>query len=72
LNEETKRNIRESLVYALQQLKSKTQIRLVIQEFYHSLNRKNLLLSHEVASEIAEAERLIDDLADNWKFVSNI
>jgi len=72
LNEDIKRNIRESLVYALQQLKSKTQIRLVIQEFYHSLNRKNLLLNHEAASEIAEAERLIDGLSDNWKFVSRI
>jgi len=66
-----KRNIRESLVYAVNQLKSKTKIRLVVQEFYHSLNRKQLLLNDEVESEIKEAMGLIEELAENWKYVSD-
>jgi len=72
LNTELKRNVRESLVYALAQVRNRTQIRLVIQEFYHSLNRKHLLLNHEAVEEIAEAEKLVEDLAENWKFVSDI
>jgi len=71
LSEELKRNIRESLAYALTQVKSETQIRLVIQEFYHSLNRKHLLLNYEVPVETAECWRIVEDLADSWKFVSN-
>jgi len=71
LSEELKRNIRESLAYALTQVKSETQIRLVIQEFYHSLNRKHFLLNHEVPEETAECWRIVKDIADSWKFVSN-
>ena len=56
LNEELKRNIRESLVYAIHSSSLQTwQKRLLIAEFYHSLNRKYLLLNYEVDDEIEKA-----------------
>jgi len=70
LDTDLKRNIRESLVYALTQVKNRAQIRLVIQEFYHSLNRKGILLNYEVPEEISLADQLVDDMAANWQFVS--
>ena len=49
MDEDLKRNIRESLVYSVySSLASKTERRLVVSEFFHSLNRKMVLFNCEV------------------------
>ena len=56
LDEILKRNIRESLTYALHTSQPDLlKKRLIISEFFHSLNRKGLLLNSEVEQLIAEA-----------------
>lgn len=68
MNEDLKRNIRESLVYALHSTvpskgeMSKTLKRLVISEFFHSLNRKMVLFNCEVEGEISQANVQLDGL----------
>ena len=64
MDETLKRNIRESLVYALQQVPDRLKKRLVISEFFHSLNRKGLLLNHEVEGLIKDAYQQIIALED--------
>jgi len=59
LSEDLKRNIRESLVYALKTSIPKEESwkrELVVEEFYTSLNRKNILLNYEAEEEIKKAK----------------
>jgi hypothetical protein len=64
LNEDLKRNIRESLVYAVfTSLKKSYQRRLVITEFYHSLNRKDILLNYETEEEVKKALEQLEALS---------
>lgn len=60
LDDYQKRNIRESLVYALSQVKDHTQRRLVIQEFYASLNRKKFIWNMEAEQETESALALLE------------
>lgn len=63
LDEDLKRNIRESLVYSVySSLASKTERRLVVSEFFHSLNRKMVLFNCEVEGEIGQANVQLEDL----------
>ena len=62
MNEDLKRNIRESLVYAVRSAKDRTVRRLVISEFFHSLNRKMLLLNYETQDLIDQAYAQLEDL----------
>lgn len=68
MDEDLKRNIRESLVYALHSTlpsmgeMSKTFKRLIISEFFHSLNRKMVLFNCEVEGEISQANAQLEDL----------
>lgn len=60
-----KRNIREALAYALHtSIKDMTFKRLVVQEFYVSLNRKGVLTNDETEEETAKAIRILECLAD--------
>jgi predicted metalloprotease with PDZ domain len=66
LNEDLKRNIRESLIYAVLQIQGrnkKTYRRLVITEFYHSLNRKSILLNYETEEEVKKALEQLEALS---------
>jgi hypothetical protein len=66
MDEDLKRNIRESLVYAVLQIQGrnkKTYRRLVIQEFYSSLNRKSILLNYEVEQEVKKALEQLEALS---------
>jgi endogenous inhibitor of DNA gyrase (YacG/DUF329 family) len=59
LSEDLKRNIRESLVHALKTSipKKESWMReLVVEEFYASLNRKNILLNYEAEEETKKAK----------------
>jgi hypothetical protein len=63
LSEDLKRNIRESLVYALKTSipKKESWMReLVVEEFYSSLNRKNILLNYEAEEEIKKAKEQLE------------
>jgi fructosamine-3-kinase len=63
LNEDLKRNIRESLVYSVYtSLSQGYQRRLVIYEFYNSLNRKAILYNNEVEEEIEKALEQLEKL----------
>jgi hypothetical protein len=63
LSETLKRNIRESLVYAVSTSNLQWyQRRLVIHEFYNSLNRKSLLFNHETEEEIDKAIKQLEQL----------
>jgi fructosamine-3-kinase len=63
LSEDVKRNIRESLVYSVYTSLSRNyQRRLVIHEFYHSLNRKAVLYNDEAQNEIEKALEQLEKL----------
>jgi len=63
LDEDLKRNIRESLVYAVySSLDDKRERRLVVSEFFNSLNRKMVLFNCEVEGEIGQANVQLEDL----------
>ena len=64
LDEYQKRNIRESLVYALGQVSNYTQQRLVIQEFYASLNRKQFIFIYETEEETEKALKQLKEIED--------
>lgn len=65
LDETVKRNIRESLVYALHTTQpGLLKKRLIVSEFFHSLNRKGLLLNSEVDVLIKEAYDQINALTE--------
>jgi hypothetical protein len=67
MNETLKRNIRESLIYALMQIQGRnkrTYRKLVIQEFYSSLNRKSILLNDEAENEISQATTQLEKLQE--------
>jgi hypothetical protein len=64
--EDLKRNIRESLVYATLQIQGRNKEmyrRLVITEFYHSLNRKDILLNYETEEEVKKALEQLEALS---------
>ncbi|MCR6692951.1 MAG: hypothetical protein MRT15_11205 [archaeon YNP-LCB-003-016] len=63
LNEDLKRNIRESLVYSVfTSLSGNYQRRLVIHNFYHSLNKKAVLYNDEMQNEIGKALEQLEKL----------
>jgi len=63
LSEEVKRNIRESLVYAaFASLPQPYMRRLVVQEFYASLNRKAMLWNYEAEAEVEAALKQLEAL----------
>jgi len=51
------REIATSLAYALTQVRSKTEKRLVVYEFWHSLNRKGLVDNKQIEWLIDETLR---------------
>jgi hypothetical protein len=61
MSEDLKRAIRESLVYATFTSTKRPYLRrLIIQEFYASLNRKLALLNDEAEVEVEEAYRRLE------------
>lgn len=42
----------------------------MIEEFYHSLNRKLVILNDETGQEITEALRQLEELGEQWKYVN--
>jgi hypothetical protein len=61
LSETLKRNVRESLVYAVFTSNLQWwQRRLVIYEFYNSLNRKGWLFNYEAEEEIDKAIKQLE------------
>jgi hypothetical protein len=63
LREEVKRNVRESLVYAVfTSLPQPYMRRLVVQEFYASLNRKLILWNYEAEAEVEAALKQLEAL----------
>jgi len=65
LDETLKRNIRESLVYAVHAStpkKWKWLRRIIIDDFYHSLNRKAILYNYETEEEISKAIQQLENL----------
>jgi len=63
LSDDLKRNLRESLVYALYtNVKDVSVARNVIDDFYASLNRKAMLLICEAEEEVRKAKTQIDIL----------
>jgi hypothetical protein len=63
LDGDLKRNIRESLVYALLTANIPLwKCRLIVSEFYNSLNRKALLFSYECDEEIWRAIAQLEDM----------
>jgi len=63
MDEDLKRNLRESLVYAVySSVKDRTAKRLLVSEFFHSLNRKGFLLNYEVEDMISKAYDQLKEL----------
>jgi hypothetical protein len=63
LSEEVKRNVRESLVYAVfTSLKQPYLRRVIIQDFYASLNRKAMLWNFEAEAEVEAALKQLEAL----------
>jgi len=63
LNDDLKRNLRESLIYALYaNVKDVTVARNTVDDFYASLNRKGILSTYEAEEEVRKAKTQVDIL----------
>jgi len=58
MNEREKVKVASALAYALTQSTNKTEINLINQEFWHSLNRKKLITNGEVETLIRFTENI--------------